>query len=447
MKGEGLMISDTKDLISLARDLASDDLDLLDYLDHLERQFQERESVVKAFLPEEYRFTRLHQEAEALIERYPHPKERPPLFGVPVGVKDIFRVDGFQTRAGSKLPAELFGGNEAESVTRLKEAGALILGKTVTTEFAYFAPGPTTNPFHEDHTPGGSSSGSAAAVSAGMCPLALGTQTIGSINRPAAFCGVVGFKPSYNRISKKGVIPVSTSLDHVGCFTGNARGAAWAASVLIPDWKQSSPGDLPTLGVPEGPYLEKALPEGMEHFHRTAERLAEMGYKVVRTEVMPDFDQIVARHQIIMAAEVARVHSEWFAKYRSRYHEKTAALIQQGQSISEATLQETLPGRIQLRNELMTAMEESGLDLWVAPAAKGTAPQGLQSTGDPVMNLPWTHSGLPSVSLPSGFNSSGLPFGLQVIGKWYGDEVLLAWASGIESSIGGQEDRNELHGL
>jgi Asp-tRNA(Asn)/Glu-tRNA(Gln) amidotransferase A subunit family amidase len=439
MKSERLMISYTKDLISLARDLASDDLDLLDYLNHLESQFQEREPVVKAFLPEEDRFTRLHKEAKSLFARYPQPRERPPLFGVPVGVKDIFKVDGFQTRAGSKLSADLFVGDEAESVTRLKDAGALVLGKTATTEFAYFAPAPTTNPFHEDHTPGGSSSGSAAAVSAGMCPLALGTQTIGSINRPAAFCGVVGFKPSYDRISKKGVIPVSDSLDHVGCFTGDARGAAWAASVLISDWKDVSPADLPILGVPEGPYLEKASPEGMENFYRTAERLAESGYKVVRIKVMPDFDQIAARHQLIMAAEMAKVHSQWFNQYGSLYHEKTAALIQQGQSISEASLQEALPGREQLRSELMTTMEEFGLDLWIAPAAKETAPQGLQSTGDPIMNLPWTHSGLPSLSLPSGFNSSGLPFGLQVVGKWYGDEALLAWASGIENHLVSQE--------
>ena len=156
-------------------------VDLLARIDELEERFNEREPVVRAFVPEEGRFARLRREAGALLERYSEPGTRPPLFGVLVGVKDIFRVDGFLTRAGSKLPPHLFQGREAESVTALKNAGALVLGKTVTTEFAYFAPGPTRNPHNPEHTPGGSSSGSAAAVSAGFCSLALGTQTIGSI--------------------------------------------------------------------------------------------------------------------------------------------------------------------------------------------------------------------------------------------------------------------------
>jgi Asp-tRNA(Asn)/Glu-tRNA(Gln) amidotransferase A subunit family amidase len=438
------MNSYTKDLLSLARALASEEIDLLDYLAHLESLIQERESIVKALLPEENRFSRLRNEARVLIDRYPHPGERPPLFGVPVGVKDIFRVQGFPTRAGSKLPAVAFEGDEAQSVTRLKEAGALILGKTVTTEFAYFAPGPTTNPFNEDHTPGGSSSGSAAAVSAGMCPLALGSQTIGSINRPAAFCGVVGFKPSYDRISKMGVIPVSDSLDHVGFFTGSARGAAWAAQVLIPDWRPVSLDIRPVLGIPEGPYLDKTSPEGLKNFQHNVERLAEQGYKLVRLGVMSDFEQIAARHQLIMAAEAARVHAGWFTQYGSLYHERTKKLIREGQSVTAAALQEALPGRENLRSELIAVMERAGVDLWIAPAARGTAPLGLQSTGDPIMNLPWTHSGLPAVSLPSGFNAFGLPFGLQVVGKWYADEALLSWASGIENILGGLEDQDDV---
>ncbi len=141
---------------------------------------------------------------------------RPPLFGIPIGIKDIFHVNGFSTHAGSRLPPKQLMGEEAKCVSDLKKAGALILGKTVTTEFAYFEPGPTMNPHNPNHTPGGSSSGSAAAVAAGLCPLALGSQTIGSIIRPASFCGVVGYKPSYDRISRDGVIPVSPSLDHIG---------------------------------------------------------------------------------------------------------------------------------------------------------------------------------------------------------------------------------------
>ena len=431
------MISYTNDLVSLAKDLASGDLDLLDYLSHLESRFQEMEPVVKAFLPEENRFSRLRKEARVLLDRYPHSEARPSLFGVPVGVKDIFRVDGFQTRAGSILPAVLFEGDEAESVSQLKQAGALILGKTVTTEFAYFAPGPTTNPHKIDHTPGGSSSGSAAAVAVGMCPLALGSQTIGSINRPSAFCGVVGFKPSYDRISRKGVIPLSGSLDHIGFFTVNARSAARVAPLLIPDWQPVSQKNQPTLGVPEGSYLEKPDPAGQENFLHNLEKLAGRGNKIVRTNVMSDFERIAATHQIIMAAEAARVHASWFAKYKSLYHEKTVALIEQGQAISEEILQKALPSRERLRGKLLTAMEGKGIDLWITPSARGTAPKGLEGTGDPIMNLPWTHSGLPTVSLPSGFDPSGLPFGLQVVGKWYADEALLAWAGEIEEVLSG----------
>ena len=209
-------------LSDLTAGLRSGDIPVLDYLDQLQEQFNRYEAQVQAFLPEESRFTRLKNEAAQLLASYPKPAERPALFGVPIGVKDIFHVNGFTTRAGTLLDSSLIQGRESAAITKMKEAGALILGKTVTTEFAYFAPGPTRNPHNLQHTPGGSSSGSAAAVAAGLGSLAFGTQTIGSINRPAAFCGVVGYKPSHDRISKEGVIPVSPSADHVGFFMPRA---------------------------------------------------------------------------------------------------------------------------------------------------------------------------------------------------------------------------------
>src|SRR5262249_2824459 len=161
----------------------------------------------------------------------------PSLYGVLIGVKDIFRATGFPTRAGSRLPPELLAGDEASCVTLLKSRGALILGKTVTAEFAYIDPGPTRNPYNLDHTPGGSSSGSAAAVAAGYCSLALGTQTIGSVIRPASYCGIVGFKPSYDRIPTDGVIHVSKALDHVGLLMQDVPGMALAASILCREWR------------------------------------------------------------------------------------------------------------------------------------------------------------------------------------------------------------------
>ncbi|MFN8425991.1 MAG: amidase [Anaerolineales bacterium] len=218
---------------SITQSFRNNEISARDLVSSLQSLFDSREPDILAFIPEENRFERLLKEAEELVKKYPDPSNRPPLFGMTVGVKDIFHVDGFVTQAGSKLLAQDLQGNEAASVTKLKNAGALILGKTVTTEFAYFTPGPTRNPHNPSHTPGGSSSGSAAAVGAGMCDLALGTQTIGSVIRPAAFCGVVGFKPTYERISREGVIPLSPTFDHVGVFANDVEMVGRVASVLV----------------------------------------------------------------------------------------------------------------------------------------------------------------------------------------------------------------------
>jgi Asp-tRNA(Asn)/Glu-tRNA(Gln) amidotransferase A subunit family amidase len=423
------------DLVELSSGFVEGDLDLLAYLRQLEDRFNEREPWVRAFLPEEGRFSRLRAEAKRLLELHPEPRHRPPLFGALVGVKDIFHVDGFPTSAGSQLPTGTLIGPEAESVKRLREAGALIVGKTVTTEFAYFAPGPTRNPHHPEHTPGGSSSGSAAAVAAGLCTMALGTQTIGSIVRPASFCGVVGYKPSYERVSRDGVIPLSPSLDHVGCFAWNVAGAELAASVLVSDWHSSSKALKPVLGVPKGPYLDKASPEALGHFLELQEIFREAGYRIKPVEILKDFEEISSRHQFILAAEAADVHAGWFGRYSHLYHDKTASLIQEGRKASKKALKSARLGRERLRGQLMAVMEDDGIDLWIAPGAPGAAPSGLDSTGDPIMNLPWTQAGLPALSLPSGLNAEGLPFGLQIVGRWQGDEDMFGWAWDLEAVL------------
>jgi Asp-tRNA(Asn)/Glu-tRNA(Gln) amidotransferase A subunit family amidase len=404
-------------------------------LDALAAIFAGRDPDVLAFVPEEGRFERLRRDWEALERRWPDPARRPPFFGVPVGVKDIFHVDGFLTRAGSRLPPEELKGPEAASVTLLKEAGALILGKTVSTEFAFFAPGPTRNPWNPEHTPGGSSSGSAAAVGAGICPLALGTQTIGSIMRPAAFCGTAGFKPSYERISREGVIPLAPSLDHIGFFTPDATGAMRAASVLCRDWLVVKPARKPRLGVPEGPFLERASGEGLVHFRQVCHRLAGAGFEIVHVPALPDFGEIVERHFRITAAEIARVHRDWFARFGDLYAEKTAELIRRGQSVTDDELERDLDGREELRDVLTTHMDEHRIDLWLSPPALGAAPRGLDSTGDPVMNIPWSHAGMPAVCLPAGRNPNGLPLGLQVSARWWCDESLLDWAADLENAL------------
>jgi Asp-tRNA(Asn)/Glu-tRNA(Gln) amidotransferase A subunit family amidase len=415
------------DVSSLTKALRSGELALPRYLEQLEEVFSTREPQVLAFLPEPDRFARLQREAAALQARYPEPEGRPSLFGLPVGVKDIFHVDGFPTQAGSRLPAERLGGEQARCVGRLRAQGALILGKTVTTEFAYFAPGPT---------PGGSSSGSAAAVAAGLAPLALGTQTIGSIIRPAGFCGVLGFKPSRERISRQGVIPLSASLDHVGFFAADIQTACAAAAVLFEDWGGlPDPSAAPVLGVPQGPYLEQAEPEALEHFWNVVERLASAGYRIERVSALEDLGAIVGRNQQILAAEAAQAHREWFAEFSDLYHPRTASLIREGQQVPAEALEQALRSALALRETLADLMQAYGLDLWMAPSAPGPAPRGLESTGNPAMNLPWTYAGLPTLSLPSGFSAEGLPLGTQFIGRFGDDERLLAWGAGLERAL------------
>ena len=422
-------------LTIIASELRSGGWPLLDYLAKLEKRFNEREPDVLAFVPEDGRFPRLQQQAQDLLNQYPNPADRPALFGVPLGVKDIFQVDGFTTQAGSQLPTDLLQGSEAPSVTALRRAGALILGKTVTTEFAYFGPGPTRNPHNPAHTPGGSSSGSAAAVGAGIAPLTFGTQTIGSVNRPAAFCGAVGYKPTYDRIDKSGVLPLSVSLDHVGCFTNDVAGMELVAGFLCQHWQLVVTEKKPVLGIPEGLYLQRASEEGRMHFRQLCRRLHDAGFVVKSVEAMPDFAKIYERHNLIVAAEAARFHEAWFAEYAEKYHPKTAELIQRGLKVTDNQLKRAIAGRAALREMLMQLMDKYGLDLWLSPPAPGAAPAGLDSTGDPVMNLPWTHAGLPTLTLPAGKNKAGLPLGLQLTGRWFGDEAMLSFASQIEPLV------------
>ncbi|MCI0552279.1 MAG: amidase [Anaerolineae bacterium] len=420
---------------SSIEDMRSGQLLLPDFLAQAEARFLERESTVLACIPEEDRFTRLHEDADTLVLSYPDLIQRPLLFGALVGVKDIFQVEGFVTQAGSRLPTDVLQGQEAKSVTRLKERGALIFGKTVTTEFAYFFPGPTRNPHNPEHTPGGSSSGSAAAVAAGFCHLALGTQTIGSIIRPAAFCGVVGFKPTYDRISREGVIPLSPSLDHIGFFTADVDTARRVASVLIDDWKQERIERKPTLGIPEGPYLDSASDEARAWFNTICDSLAQAGYELRHVPVMNNFQEVRNRHDVIMSAEAAQVHAKWFDKHVDLYSPKFTELIKRGQAISDTQLQDALKARDDFRSQVTGVMNDNNIDLWICPPTIGTAPKGLDSTGDPVMNLPWTQIGFPAINLPSGKTSEGLPMGFQVVGKWNGDEALLAWAEDLEKVV------------
>ncbi|MBI2986657.1 MAG: amidase [Deltaproteobacteria bacterium] len=407
-------------------------IDLSSYVEDVCHRVETLDTEIHAFLPEPDRSARLKKEVAALKERFPRPATRPPLYGLLIGVKDIFRVDGFLTRAGSQLPQSLFDGPEATCVSALRSLGALVLGKTATTEFAYREPGPTRNPRKLDHTPGGSSSGSAAAVAAGLCPLALGTQTIGSVIRPAAYCGVVGFVPSRGRISTEGVIPFSKTVDVVGLFAQDVAGTRLVASLLCKNWR-SKLSDAqftkpPVLGIPEGAYLEQASREALDAFERQLEVLGGAGFSLRRVRVLDDVRKITARHEKMIAMEMARTHEVWFRQYKSLYRPQTAAIIRSGQKVKVGELAAARASCKQLRVHLEQLMAEQGLDLWISPAATGPAPEGLDSTGSPGMNLPWTHAGLPAVCFPAGRSSNGLPLGVQLVGRFLRDDYVLTVA-------------------
>lgn len=412
------------------------------YLEQMCRRIDQIDPNIHAFLTEQNRLGRLRSEAGILRERFPDRIDLPPLFGAMVGVKDIFRVDGYATHAGSELPPEEFAGTEAKVVTMLREAGALIAGKTVTTEFAFIEPGATRNPHNPAHTPGGSSSGSAAAVASGMCNLALGTQTIGSVIRPASYCGVVGFKPSFDRIPTDGIIYFSRTVDHVGMFTQDVEGMAIAAATLCQGWRPAlaDPEDtivnaLPVLGVPDGPYLAQVDPVALAVFEEILLMLQVAGCTVKRVAAFDEIDALNAAHRRLIFGEFAREHAELFADHEALYRPRTADAIRTGQGVSDKELDELRKGPKQLRDQLHDQMAGEEIDLWICPSATGPAPAGLDNTGDSNMNLPWTHAGMPAISLPAGRAQNGLPLGMQLIAPFEADEQLMAWAKQVMDRV------------
>ncbi len=407
-------------------------------IDELEKKFLAREPKVESFIPENGRFDRIRDDANRLQKEYTQFEVRPPLYGLLVGVKDIFHVDGFPTQAGTKIPADELKGPEAIIITKLKQKGVIIFGKTVTTEFAYFAPGPTRNPHNPEHTPGGSSSGSAAAVAAGFVPLALGTQTIGSVIRPASYCGVFGFKPTYGRIPTEGVIPLSPSVDTIGFFTENAMNAEFLSRFIIDDWQTSSLiTDKPVLGIPCGPYMGNIEPEMGIFFVEISQKLQSSGYSIYEVPAMENFDHIYKHHNNLVAYEAAKIHKLWYEKYPHLYHSKTVELIIRGQGIKEDEYKDALKSRLILRRNLQSLQNQWGIDLWLSPPAQGAAPKGLDSTGNPIMNLPWSHCGFPTINLPVGHNQAGLPMGLQITAGMNKDEALLNWVINFSTVLGG----------
>ena len=356
------------------------------------------------------------------------------LRGVPIGVKDIFHVQGMPTTAGSRPFAHSRPASDATSVARLRAAGAVILGKTHTTEFAFRDPAPTRNPWNPRHTPGGSSSGSAAAVAARMVPAALGTQTVGSVLRPAAYCGVVGFKPTHGLVPADGVIPLAWSLDHVGVFARSVLDVALVLGVLTGRGLDPVPvGALRLALAPE--LLERATPEMATHVRGLADRFAAAGAKVTEVKLPAEFATLHAAGQRVLEVEAAAYHRDAFAQHEKDYGKNLAEMIRIGLGHSAVDYVAANRARLAFRDAVMPLL--SAHDALISPTAPATPPEGLGFTGDASLCAPWSSAGVPSISLPSGVSDvSRLPLAVQLTQAAGADARLLGVAAWCERVLG-----------
>jgi aspartyl-tRNA(Asn)/glutamyl-tRNA(Gln) amidotransferase subunit A len=358
-------------------------------------------------------------------------RPRGPLHGVPVGIKDIFDVAGMPTTAGAREFAHTRPTRDSGAVARLRAAGAVILGKTHTTQFAFRDPAPTRNPWNPAHTPGGSSSGSAAAVAARMVPGAIGSQTVGSILRPAAFCGVVGLKGPHGLVPVDGVVPLAWSLDHVGPFARSVGDAALMLSVLADQVVEPATVQAPRLAIGRQ-LFDRAGPELRRHLDAVVERLTAAGARVSELTLPPAFAEIHAAGQVILEVEAATYHAPTFARYASDYGPGMAEMIRRGLARSATEYVTANRARLAFREVMIPLLEAH--DALLSPAAPGTAPAGLGWTGDASLCAPWSSAGVPSISLPTAVDAAGLPLALQLVQAPGGLARLLgvaAWCEGI----------------
>ncbi len=370
------------------------------------------------------------------------------LAGIPVGVKDIIATADMPTTNGSPVYAGVVPDADAEIVRQIKAYGGTIFGKTVSTEFAWREPGPTVNPWNRAHSPGGSSSGSAAAVAAGILPLALGSQTMGSIVRPAAFNGVVGYKASFGAVSRDGAHPLSGSLDHIGFFTRSVADAAAAFALFIgqtPDvvrseasWQQYfQPKSTPKLAVMRTGVWQRASAEQQGNFEAQLVALRNAGAELVDYDLPEDTGLILQSANDMVQYEAAQLYRDLVAAHPDKTSAHLKQLVADGLAVSEERYQAALALQARLR---------AGLEAWIAPCdaivtlpATGQAPHGLNDTGDAAFCVPWSFHGVPAINLPSGWSADGLPLGLQVVSGFGNDRKMLEVAVWVESAIQFQE--------
>jgi Asp-tRNA(Asn)/Glu-tRNA(Gln) amidotransferase A subunit family amidase len=371
-----------------------------------------------------------------------------PLHGLPVGIKDIIDTRDLPTENGNALDAGRRPGEDAWLVARLRAAGAVILGKTVTTECAYLAPAKTRNPHNLAHTPGGSSSGSAAAVASGMVPFAVGTQTGGSVIRPASYCGVVGFKPTFGLIPRGGVLRTSRQLDSVGTFGRTIEDVALLADVLagydpadpdttptaaprILDTAQSDPPVTPQLAFVKTPAWSGIDPDCAEGF---AELVAALGERCDEVDLPGIFSEGAAAHRRIMLADIAHNLRHYYQRGADRLAQETRGAIEEGRGISAV---DYLAAH-DWRETLYAGLEEifDRYDAIVTPAATGEAPVGFGSTGSAAFNVLWSFVGVPAVTLPLLTGANGMPIGVQLVGRRHADGRLLRTARWLVNTLG-----------
>jgi Asp-tRNA(Asn)/Glu-tRNA(Gln) amidotransferase A subunit family amidase len=373
-----------------------------------------------------------------------------PLSGIPVAIKDIIATSDMPTTNGSPIYRDHIPAADAWVVERLRNLGATIFGKTVSTEFAWRQPGPTVNPWNVRHTPGGSSSGSAAAVAAGIVPLALGSQTLGSVIRPAAFNGVVGLKPSFGAIPRSGVHPLSPSLDHVGFFARRVDDVAFALSLLaassdsdrhgrpLPGFHVDAdqglqPLENPRLGIVRFEKWSKVEPEQQKIFEAAVATLRDAGAILEELELSELDSTNWSTINTILASEAVLIFEGLVERYPDRTSDHLKSLVSAG--IAHSALEYLAAKALQENLRSAFATQISGFDAILTLPAFGEAPEGLGFTGNAEYCAPWTLLGTPVVSLPAGFGKTGLPLGVQVVGTYREDHRLLRAAKWIERAL------------
>ncbi len=364
-----------------------------------------------------------------------------PLHGVPVGVKDIYDTVDFPTEYGSALWEGYRPQRDAAVVTRLRQAGAVILGKTVSTEYAYYQPNKTRNPHNPKHTPGGSSSGSAAAVAAGMVPAALGSQTNGSVIRPAAFCGGVGYTPTHGTIPRSGAMLLSRTLDTVGVMTQNVGDAAFLVELLAgsdgadPDARAERPGLTAALAQPlaQAPRFAFARTPAWKYIEPVAEKaFSALAQQLGATEIAlgDSFDNSIERHGAVMAVDMATNFRADYERGRDKLSPALCQLLERGRQVPEAVYRDALEARETLNRALVPILD--GYDAILTPSAPGPAPV-FATTGNPAFCSLWTYLGTPAISLPLLQAPTGMPLGVQLVGKRGGDAHLLRVANWLST--------------